>query len=301
MDRLNWLLSGPFLYLALVLMMAGAGARILRLVRMPRHLRWELYPIPRLGPAGSKYQHEDFSGQPPPRGARLAEIRFMLAEILLLRSVFERRRDLWLGSFLMHAGLYLCAAFLGLLVIEAVGAGPGSQTSAAAITVATGAAGMAAGLAGTILLLWRRLRDPGLRAISDTVSYGNLLLLAAMFGSAGAAWLLSDPGFAQCRAHCAALLRGQPVAIASAALVVPIVLLEVFFVYLPFSRMFHAVAKYFFYHHVLWDNEPFQPGTAMERDFAAYLGYPSTWSAKHVRAAASPAEQAAKPAEGAAE
>jgi nitrate reductase gamma subunit len=299
-DQATWLLTGPFLYVALVAMLAGATAKILRFLRMPRHLRWELYPIPRLGPAGSKYQLMDFAGRPSPGASRLAEIRFMLAEILLLRTVFEQRRQLWLGSFLLHAGLYLSAAFLGLLVIEAVATGADTQTSATVLTVATGGAAVVAGLAGTLLLLWRRWRDPGLRAISDAVSYFNLLLLAALFGSAAAAWLTSDPGFAQCRAHCASLLRGQPAAVGSAALVLPIVLLEVFLIYLPFSRMFHAAAKYFFYHQIRWEEESLRPGTALEQAFAANLGYRSTWSASHVQPAGSPAQEAAKPAERAA-
>ena len=119
--------------------------------------------------------------------------------------------------------------------------------------------------------------------MSDAISYLNLLLLAAGFGFAAVIGMVSDRGFNESRAHMASLLSGQPGIVQSVALTVGLVLVSIFLMYLPFSRMFHAPAKYFFYHCVLWDEESLHRGSAMERDFAAYLGYRSSWSASHVR------------------
>jgi nitrate reductase gamma subunit len=268
---------------------------------MPCHLRWDLYPIPRPGPAGSKYQQADGAG--PRRHHRLAEVMFMAEEILLLRKVFAQRRGLWIGSWLMHAGLYLGSCFLALLLAAAglslLGMSPdiGQGMLARVLrtgTVAIGLGGMVAGLAGTLWLLALRLTDRGLRSMSDPVSYFNLALLAAMFAAGLAVWW-GDPGFAHCRAHLASLLCGRPSVVGSPWLTTAIVLTTIFAVCFPFGRMFHPVAKYFFYHKILWDNEPVRPGSAMEEEIGQCLGRRVGWSAEHVVAGGTWLDQVQSP------
>ena len=84
--------------------------------------------------------------------------------------------------------------------------------------------------------------------------------------------------------------------VASPSLASALVLLGIFLIYLPFSRMFHAAAKYFFYHAILWDDEPMRPGSPMERDVAACLGDRVTWSAAHIRQNMKWCEQLGEPA-----
>ena len=291
----TWFLTGPLVYAALALLAAGTAYRIAVLYRMPCHLRWDLYPIPRLGPAGSKYQQADRDA--PRRHYPLAELMFMAEEILLLRKVFAQRRGLWIGSWLMHAGLYLVACFLGLLLVAAVLKLVGAQWAVdgeqwtvgsgmlagglRTCTVAVGLGGMAAGLLGTLWLLVFRLTDRGLRGMSDPVSYFNLVLLAAMF-AAGLAVGSADPGFAECRGHLASLLCGRPGVVQSPWLTTAIVLTAIFIAAFPFGRMFHPVAKFFFYHKILWDDEPVRPGSAMEKEIGQCLGRRVGWSAEHV-------------------
>ncbi len=212
MDAVTWFLTGPYLYATVLLFLLGSGYRIVVLLRMPRHLRWELYPIPHLGPAGSKYQQVDFT-RSPRRHSRLAPVLFMAGEILLLKKVFLNRRDLWLGSWLLHVGLYLWFLFLGLLVAGAVFDGLGLTILAESgwlwrrilhrTTIAAGSGGMIVGLPGALLLLWRRWRDVGLREMSDRITSFNLFLLLTLFGSGLIAWLTADPAFGRCRDHVA--------------------------------------------------------------------------------------------------
>ena len=281
-----WFWTGPFLYLAAAVFVAGATWKVVGLARLPRHLRWELYPIPHLGPEGSKYQKVDFAALPR-RSARLREIVFTAQEILLLKKVFAARRDLWLGSWLLHAGLYLGIVFLGLLGAGAIPALLESSASAVPrlLPRATGAMGvcsLVSGLAGTVYLLCLRLADRGLRDMSDRITFFNLILLAALFGSGLLAWG-TGPAFVQAQSHLVSLLRGRPAAVESSALASALVLTGLFVAYLPFSRMFHAAAKYFFYHAILWDEEPMRRGGRMEQDIAACLDGRVTWSAAHVR------------------
>jgi len=291
---MNWFLTGPLVYAACALLAVGTLYRIAVMCRMPCHLRWDLYPIPGLGPAGSKYQQAatQDTGCPagPHRRHRLAELMFMAEEILFLRKVFAQRRGLWIGSWLMHAGLYLSVCFLALLLAAALlsllnlspGIGQGALAQGlCACTVAIGLCGLVTGLAGTLWLLALRLSDRGLRSMSDPVSYFNLALLAAIF-AAGLAACWGDPGFAQCRAHLASLLCGRPGVVQSPWLTTAIVLTAIFLASFPFGRMFHPVAKYFFYHKILWDDEPLRPGSAMEQEIGQCLGRRVGWSAEHV-------------------
>lgn len=292
MQSLGWFLTGPFLYAAVAVCLGGSAYRIAGWLRLPRHLRWEIYPIPHLGAEGSKYQQVDF-GKLPGRRHRGAEIAFVLQEILFLKKVFLRQRKLWPGSFLLHLGLYLGVVFCGLLAAEALlallGGGLPGEPELRLVgvfhraTVVIGGGGLTAALAGAILLLDRRLRDQGLRDMSDTVTFFNLGLLLAVFGSALLAWLTADPSFAQLKAHVLSLLRGEPAVVASPAITLALFFGGLFLIYLPFSRMFHFAAKYFTYHEVLWDDESMRQGSRMESDFAGYLQRPVAWSAQHVR------------------
>lgn len=268
-----WFLTGPFLYLAAAVFAVGASWKVVSLARLPRHLRWELYPIPRLGAAGSKYEKVDFAALPR-HSSRVRELFFVAQEVLLLKKVYAARRDLWLGTWLLHMGLYLGIALLGVLAIA-------PRLPAAAVSV-VGLASLLCGMAGVAYLLGLRLYDRGLRDMSDPVTFFNLALLAALFGSGLWAWR-ADPGFVAARAHLVSLLRGQPAAVASPGLASALVLGALFAAYLPFSRMFHAAAKYFFYHAILWDDEPMQPGSRMEREMSGYLHDRLTWRAAHIR------------------
>jgi nitrate reductase gamma subunit len=293
----TWFLTGPFLYLAATVLLAGSAYKIARMARMPRHLRWELYPLPRLGLNGSKYQKLDYSALPR-HADHLAEAAYMAEEILFFKKVFRHRRSLWPASYLLHVGLYLSIASLGLVALEAIllvlglPADSGLLVFLHAPAVAAGGCGLAAGLAGAIWLLCLRWRDENLRAVSDTVSFLNLAFLLAVFAAGWVAWLVADPVFLQTRAHAALLLRGRPEAVQSPLLALAMVLAGLFAMYLPFSRMFHFAAKYFFYHWILWDEEPMRAGSPMERDIAGCLEYRTTWSARHVRPEATWLEQA---------
>lgn len=262
---MSWFVTGPLVGAAALVFLAGAAWRIAALLRMPPHLRWDLYPIPRRGPEGSKYQQANLAGRHP-RDHRLAEALFMAEEIFLLRKVFAQRKALWIGSMLLHAGLYAAIGWAVLLLVPQA-AGPASWLGLVATV---------AGLAGAVWLFVLRLADRNLRVVSDVVSYLNLALLGAMFAAGLAAFVSSGSVHAASRTA----------AIALAAL---------FVAYLPYGRMFHAPIKFFTYHEVFWDDERIASGGRLEKRIAARLGDATAWSAAHLRAGATWSELAAPP------
>jgi hypothetical protein len=108
-NRLRLVMNLAFLLIgAITIFFVGNLYRIVRIVRMPAHLRWDLYPIPK-GPrerqsyGGSYFEESNWWTRPAEDGKR-GELQFMLNEVLLLRGVWEGFRALWPWSFLLHWG-----------------------------------------------------------------------------------------------------------------------------------------------------------------------------------------------------
>lgn len=298
---ISWFIGGPLLYFAIALFCYKTITTILRFVRMPRHLRWDLYPVPHQGPEGSKYQKVDF-GELKPHVSLYHELKEMSQEMLFIKRAFIHNPKVWKGSFPLHVGLYLGTGWLVLLTAGAVLEIIGIRVTAASastpvmllhyLTVFTGAGSFVAGLYGSLVLLWLRTFDPDLRYISDYISFFNLALMLCLFGSGLAAWALADASFDNIRLHVSNLLQFQPTVLNSSLSSISVFLFCVFLIYLPFSRMMHFVGKYFFYHTIMWDDAMLKGNSEMENDIAAYLDYHPTWSAPHIRPGGSWGEQA---------
>ncbi|WP_312561335.1 hypothetical protein [Anaerospora sp.] len=297
---ISWFIGGPLLYFALALFCFKTITTVLRFLRMPRHLRWDLYPVPHQGPEGSKYQKVDF-GELKPHISLYHELKEMSQEMLFIKRAFIHNPKVWKGSFPLHMGLYLGVSWLVLLTVGAMLELNGIQVASTAatpvmllyyLTLFTGIGSFVAGLYGSLVLLWLRTFDADLRFISDYVSFLNLALLICLFGTGLAAWGLADSSFAIIRQHVSGVLLLNPSAIPSPLSAASVLLFCLFLIYLPFSRMMHFVGKYFFYHNIMWDDEMMKGNRQMENDIAAYLDYRPTWSAPHILKGGSWGEQA---------
>ena len=288
MISLGWFIAGPFLYLAIVVFICVTAYKIAGFSRMPRPFRWDLYPLPHRGQIGSKYQKLDFGQQKTPYFL-MRELLEMAEEIFLIKRLFTNNLRLWLGSYALHAGLYL-----GVLWIILIAAGAIFQIDAAtfnSVIIVAGAAALILGLIGSIYLFIRRCIDPDLRAMSDTVSFLNLLLMIALFGSAMAAWLVVDGSFIHLRGQIADLMTFKPTAPYHPLITVEFFFFGLFLMYLPFSRMLHFAAKYFFYHNIMWDDQAMKPGSKLEQERLKELAYRLEWAAPHIKANRSWQEQ----------
>lgn len=288
---ISWFIGGPFLYIAVVVFLYKTVLTVWGYITMPRHLRWDIYPVPHQGRIGSKYQQVDFTGLKPPVFF-MDELKEMLQEMLFIKRAWVNNPRVWKGSFPLHMGFYFGFAWIVLIAIGAVFELNGLPVAAAAplwgrllfyLTLAAGSIGFAAGLGGSLVLLWLRTTDEDMRYMSDYVSYINLGLMILLFGSGLAALLFADPSFAVDRAHMAGLLTLRPAAVKEPLLLFRMLIFGLFLLYLPFNRMMHFVGKYFFYHDIMWDDASMKRGSAMETDVAAYLNYRVTWSGAHVR------------------
>jgi nitrate reductase gamma subunit len=292
MMSFGWFIGGPLIYLAVAFFLFKTAATFMKYAKLPRHLRWDLYPVPHQGPEGSKYQKVDF-GEMKPHISLFHELKEMSLEMLFIKKALINKPSVWAGSFPLHAGIYVGILFAVALIAGALSQLAGvpvaaSQSSALPkmlyyATIAAGASCFIAGLFGSLVLLWLRLTDEGMRIMSNAANFVNLAVMILLFGSGLAAWLFADPSFSAIRAHTAGLITFSPVQVKEPLIVLQLFSLCLFLIYLPFSRMMHFVGKYFFYHNIMWDDEMMKRGSAMENDIAAYLNYKMTWSAPHIR------------------
>ncbi|MCX7781111.1 MAG: hypothetical protein N2491_09400 [Negativicutes bacterium] len=300
MNSLEGFVTGPMVYLAIAVFTVVTAYKVHAIMNMPRHLRWDLYPVPHQGPEGSKYQKVDFY-KLPKQFSLTHELKEMGEEIFFIKRAFLNNRKIWRGSYLLHLGFYIGTAWLALLVAGAVMEIAGVRVSAAGglasliyyLTIAAGVASFVFGLAGTLWLFHLRVHDEEMQAVSDAVSYMNLGLMLLLFGTGFAAWLFADPTFALLRAQVAGLLTFTAVPVQDSLIAWQMFWFSVFLLYLPFSRMMHFAAKYFFYHNIMWDDEPLKAGSDMEKDITGYLSYSVEWSARHIKHRGNWAEQVA--------
>lgn len=297
MASVGWIIAGPFIYLAVAVFGCATAWKLIAFSRMPRPLRWDLYPLPHRGAAGSKYQQLDFHKHKA-KSYLLSEIWEMALEIFFIKRLLKNNPRLWVGSYAMHTGIYLGAVWVVLLIVGALvrialpEAGSGIITGLFLLIPVVGGAALVLGLVGSVYLLLRRYCEPDLHTMSDRVTFLNLGLMIALFGSALAAWLVTDGSFRLLHSHIAGLITFRPVPPHHPLVAIEFFFLGLFLMYLPFSRMLHFAAKYFFYHNIMWDDESMIRHSKLERERFKELAFPLQWAAPHIRTNRSWLEQA---------
>jgi nitrate reductase gamma subunit len=280
-------------WVALLVFVVAVVARIVRILSLPVHLRWELYPVahePNAAYGGSFLEHLDWWKRPRPK-SHVGELRVMVPEILLLKGVWEHNRALWRRSFPFHFGLYCGAAFIALLVAGAVWQATGRPVTAGAgglgaalywLTPVAAVAGLALALSGAVGLLFRRLGDPALREHSSSGDFFNLLFFIATAAVGLLAILVEDRDLGGMRALAQGALTFHPVGDVPALSIVAAVLSCALFAYIPTTHMAHFFAKWFMYHDVRWDDEVNEVGSRLEQRIQRQLTYRVDWSAPHI-------------------
>ena len=212
------------------------------------------------------------------------EIKEMLLEILLIKSLFTNNKKLWNFSFPFHLGLYFLVAFVGLLCLSAILNifNLFSINALNYLMVFCGAFGLICGTIGAFGLLVKRIFDEDLKKYSAPSDYFNLILLLAIFISGLYAWLTIDHSFLTARDYIQSIFTFKAMPVDN-AIITEIALACVFFVYLPFTHMTHFIAKYFTYHSVRWDDDPMVKGSKTEAKILTALGHKVTWSAPHIK------------------
>ena len=264
------------LSIAVAIFLVGNLIRVVRTLRAPRPLRWELYPIPK-GPrerqryGGSYFEETDWWSKPAESGGA-GELAFMAQEVLLLHSVRKTFRELWLRSRLLHWGLYLYIIAALLVLSSSIF----SLVVPARLAAYVFGIGCGFGWLGSVGLLALRSILLRLRPYTTRVTRFNLIFFVTFFMSGG----VSLPGLASRLAHGSTL--AMAIAGPSPTLTLHLVLLAFFLAYFPFTHMTHAYMKFFTWHGVRWDDTPAAQAPSANQALATNLRRNLTWAAPHV-------------------
>ena len=284
-------------YSATAVFLVAVAIRIHLWVRMPMHLRWELYPVAHEGARasyGGSYLEDSEWWTRPRRASRWGELRAMVPEMLFLVALRQHNRKLWTRSFPFHFGIYLVAGCTILMAVAGVlgawlpglMAGPLGGGMRVLIPV-MGHAGLVLAVVGALGLLQRRRQRP-LRDYSAPMDIVNLVLFVIAFSFAlVTAWTV-DRSFATVSELVSNLVTFTvaPLAGSGPEVMLPCVtaiLLAVLAAYIPLTHMSHFIGKYFAYHAIRWADEPNLPGGAQEKAINDLLSLPVSWSAPHIR------------------
>ena len=280
-------------YLAVGVFLLAVAARVIMWLRMPMHLRWELYPVAHEASRahyGGSYLEESEWWKKPRENSLVGELKVMVPEILFLVALKEHNPRLWARSFPFHFGLYLVIACTVLMGVAGVGAliVPGLLGGVLGdllryAIIGTGWAGLGLSLLGGLGLLQRRLSDPELQDFTTPADILNLLLFVVAFGVALAHAVVLDPAFTLTTAFVASLVGVSVGQAPQTFTTVTVVLLGLLVAYIPLTHMSHFVGKYFAYHAIRWNDTPNLRGGNQEATIGRLLNQPLTWSAPHIQ------------------
>ncbi len=289
-------------YLCIIVFILATGCLIYRQIKLPLHVRWEIYPVQHETAArvayGGSYMEKVNWWKNKYESSRINELKYMLPEILFLRGLWKENRSLWWVSFPFHFGLYLMIATFALLLLHACFTLWGFAASAAGGTViillsglivATGWSGLILGSIGSLGMFYRRLTDRELRDYSSFADYFNIIFIFLFFLSAFVTCIFVDPFLEGAKAYTLGLLTGGAlpnlyVPGRSFTGGMPIVLSSLLVAYIPLTHMSHMYMKYFSYHNVKWDDAPNLRGGRIEAAICRNLELKPTWQARHVEA-----------------
>jgi len=148
-----------------------------------------------------------------------------------------------------------------------------------------GYVGIFATTVGALGLLVKRIVDSSMREYTSKVDYFNLLFILAVLIT-GLAALSLDHFFELARKYMISIVCFQ---ITSSVELPPVtilhvILLQLLWIYIPYSKMSHFLGKWFTYHKVLWDDEPNIKGGRIESRVKEIVrGYKIPWSGSHMK------------------
>lgn len=291
----------PYLaaYLGIAVFLIAVIVRLIMWLRMPIHVRWELYPVAHEGKKasyGGSYLEESEWWKKPRHFSVLGELKVMIPEILFLVALKEHNRRMWTRSFPFHFGLYLVIGATVFMTMEAVVllfnpdliSGTLVRVLDSGILI-FGIGGLVLGLVGAVGLLHRRLTVWELKEFSAPADYFNLALFVLIFGVSIIGCVIIWPGFFSIITVFIANLLTLDLApipgsgVSAAIPAVSVVMMSALLAYIPLTHMSHFIGKYFAYHSIRWNDEPNLPGGSQEKVIQEALSRPVSWAAPHIR------------------
>ncbi|MCL1986077.1 MAG: respiratory nitrate reductase subunit gamma [Betaproteobacteria bacterium] len=279
-------------YLGTVACAAIIVLNVIKYLKKPQHVRWELYPVGheqghRASYGGSYLEEVDWWKQKQ-TGSFFGGLKALLIEVLFLHATFEHNKKLWGRTYPFHFGLYMLFGGFFLTIFAALaqlmGVVPGAFfTTVGNLVQVLSLVGFLGVIGGTCGLIHRRLNQEDLRKYSTRDHYFNLgaFLLLGLLG--GVTWLGSPSFFELGRNFIANMLSFKFVDPGSASFSLYLILGFALAAYVPATHMGHFYMKYFMYHDIRWGDQPSQDSATIQGKIGRMLNYRVSWSAPHIK------------------
>lgn len=283
-------------YLSILFFLSVVIIRLIKYIKTPVHLRWDLYPVAhekgKNKYGGSYYEEVKWYEKKAPK-SHLADLWVMFEEIFFLKGVYKNNKRLWYFSFPFHLGLYFTVGTFTLNVITVLLDMTGAldifwQTNLAEnilnnAIIIMGYLGLVLTFGGSIGLIIERVTDKKFKFYNMPMDFINLTFILILSISMLLTISFSNSNFILYKIYIRNLLTFNFTAIAKPMFSVHIVLVALFLFYFPLTRMMHFFAKYFTYHEVRWEDNPNFKGGKLEAKIKQALNYGVSWDAPHVK------------------
>ncbi|ATW27369.1 nitrate reductase gamma subunit [Candidatus Formimonas warabiya] len=279
-----------FLYLSFLAFIGFSVQKALAFAKMPMHGRWELYPVPKekgKGHYGGSYYEEVKWWTRPRETSRWEELVDMGKEILFIKKLFQNQRPFWWLSYALHLGIYFIFCWFVLLFVHFFL--PVQILSF--LIVFTGSLGMVLVAVGSAGLLLKRMVHHEFKIYTTAQEYFNLAFLFVVAATGFLSWI-QDGAFQYGQELMKSMLTWAPFS-PDPMVAIHLTLFGLLMIYIPLTKMSHYVGKFFTFHQVLWDNEPFIPGNEIARKVKEAQTYApeKSWSGPHYPGTASKTEE----------
>jgi len=280
-------------YLGTVVCVAVVALNVIRYLKKPQHVRWELYPVgheggPRASYGGSYLEEVDWWTKKQ-ESSLVDGMKALLIEVLFLHATYEHNKPLWVRTYPFHLGLYLlfggffltiCAALAKLMGVDEPGVFLIAVGNLVQVCSLMGFLGIAGGAAA---LIHRRLNQEDLRKYSMPEHFFNLGAFVVLGVLGLLAWLSNPSFFDIGRDFLANMLRFKCVDPGSVSFSLYLILGFALAAYVPATHMGHFYMKYFLYHDIRWGDQPTQDNPATQEKIGSMLNFHVSWSAPHIK------------------
>jgi len=285
-----------FTYFSLIVFIVLVVSKIIKYASAPVHVRWELYPVahePDRNKYGGSHYEETGFWKHHAKKDHLAELWAMFEEIIFLKGVYVHNKKLWFFSFPFHLGLYLITGTFILIVLSVIlnlfsvinlkDLNNTADYFFHYLTILFGYAGLILTFAGSIGLIIQRATDKKFKFYNTPMDFINLFFILVLIIGISISILLSSSTLLLSKEFVKNLITFNWVDIPNHLFILNVILISLFLLYFPITRMMHLFAKYFTYHDVRWEDEQNVKGSKLEKKVKDALNFGVSWSAPHIQ------------------
>jgi nitrate reductase gamma subunit len=293
MPSLSWLQIVTVL--AYIFVIVAYSVKVQKYFRMPRNLRWDLYPIPHeMGyKHGGSYLEEPEFWKRPRHINRLRDIMEMAKQYFTMAAYIRRSPSYWLGLFPWHIGFYAivtfhCFVWLSAIVMKATGIEVAAASANAGgqvlyyLTIVLALSSFILGTIGSITLLLKRIFDERLRDYASPQNYFNYAFCLVLFVSGLISWGIGDGTFGGYREFWVGIFSLHSVGMGGVE-AAHLILFALFLFYLPFTRSTHYITVPIAYLKIRSSDAPNFGAPDTDQKLQEALSHANTWSAPHIQ------------------